>query len=136
MNSAFNIAQEISPDLANAIFTTNAIGETVFTAGMETFMSVITFVSWVYTIYQLVDILIHIIWACEQEEMELGAKQQLKVCHYVGSYCDETPLGICIEKQDRYCCYNSPLARIMQEQIRKQGIDGGWGSARTRNVRG
>jgi conjugal transfer mating pair stabilization protein TraN len=52
----------------------------------------------------------------------------MKVCHYVGSHCAGF---LCIEKDDVYCCYDSPLARIMQEQIRAQGIDGGWGSAKT-----
>jgi conjugal transfer mating pair stabilization protein TraN len=128
MRGAQNVLQQISPDLASAVFTTSTGGTVVFTAAMSTIISVVTFISWIYTIYQLVDLLIHIIWACEQTELELGAKRQLKVCHYVGSYCDETPAGICIEKQERYCCYHSPLARIMQEQIRKQGVDGGWGS--------
>jgi conjugal transfer mating pair stabilization protein TraN len=75
---------------------------------------------WIYTLYQLFDILVHIIWQCTQEEFELGAKRQLKVCHYNGSYCQGKILGICIEKRDSYCCYNSPLARILQEQVRKQ----------------
>ena len=135
MKGAYNIVNAISPDLASAIFTTSG-GSVVFTAGMQAFMSVVTFISWIYTIYQLVDLLIHIIWACEQSELELGAKRQLKVCHYVGSYCDETPLGICIEKQERYCCYHSPLARIMEEQIRKQGIDGAWGTSKNPRCEG
>ena len=28
---------------------------------------------------------------------------------------------MCIEKRQTYCCYQSPLSRIMNEQIRKQG---------------
>lgn len=33
-----------------------------------------------------------------------------------------------LEKRDVYCCYSSPLARILQEQIRKQGLAGVPGS--------
>ena len=93
---------------------------------MQNIASMITFVSWIYTIYNILDMLVQIIWACEEEEFELGAKKQLKVCHYVGSYCATEVLGMCIEKRESWCCYNSPLGRIMQEQIRAQ-LGLGWG---------
>lgn len=73
-----------------------------------------------YTIYTITNILVQIIWECEEKEFELGAKKATKVCHFVGSYCaDETPFG-CIEKRESYCCFNSPLGRIIQEQARPQ----------------
>jgi conjugal transfer mating pair stabilization protein TraN len=136
MNGANGFLRSISTDLASAIFTTNAMGEVVFTAAAQMVVSMVNFVMWVYAIYQILDLLVHIIWACEQEEFELGAKRQLKVCHYVGSYCASDIVGICIEKKETYCCYNSPLARIMQEQIRIQGVDGGWGSGKHPNCGG
>lgn len=131
MLKAYDLLQSVSPEIADAVFGGGTmIGEIAFSEGLMTLMSVVSFISWIYTIYNLLDILVHIIWACEEEEFELGAKQQLKVCHYAGSYCASDVVGICIEKKESYCCYNSPLARIMQEQIRKQGIGGGWGSAK------
>jgi len=129
MRAANDLLTRISPDLAGAIFEQVGM-EIVFTSTMQTLISAVTFISWIYTIYNILDILVHIIWACEEEEFELGAKRQLKVCHYVGSYCASDILGVCIEKKESYCCYNSPLARIMQEQIRAQGVAGGWGSAK------
>ncbi|MES1942302.1 conjugal transfer mating pair stabilization protein TraN [Salinisphaera sp. T5B8] len=79
-----------------------------------------------YTIYSMTKLLIQIIWACEPEEFELGAKRELKSCHYTGSYCASKVLGVCVEKRQSYCCFNSPLSRIIQEQARGQlGI--GWG---------
>lgn len=132
MKGANDFLTEFAPDLAASIFEEGgAMGtEIVFTATAELLMSAVSFIMWIYTIYQILDLLVHIIWACEKEEFELGAKRQLKVCHYVGSYCASDIIGICIEKKESYCCYNSPLARIMQEQIRMQGVDGGWGSGK------
>lgn len=73
-----------------------------------------------YMIYSIVNILIQIIWACEEEEFELGVKRELKSCHYVGSYCADEILGSCIEKREAYCCYSSPFGRIVQEQGKAQ----------------
>ncbi len=92
-----------------------------------------TALSWVmtaYTIYSITMILIKMIWACEQSEFELAAQKQLKNCHYVGGYCKTKVLGACIEKRDAYCCFNSPLSRIIQEQVRPQ-LGMPWGAAKS-----
>ncbi|MDV5555431.1 conjugal transfer protein TraN [Enterobacter hormaechei] len=44
----------------------------------------------------------------------MNAKRALKNCTYVGSYCKSKVLGACIEKEKAYCCFNSPLSRIIQ----------------------
>lgn len=97
-----------------------------------------TALSWVmtaYTIYQITMILIHLIWPCEKEEFELGMKRQLKNCHFNGGFCATKVLGVCIEKKDSYCCFNSPLSRILQEQIRDQ-LDIPWGEPKEAECRG
>ena len=81
-----------------------------------------------YMIYSVVMILIKIIWTCEKEEFQLGAKKELKTCHYVGGYCKSKILGWCIEKREASCCFSTPLSRILNEQIRPQ-LGRGWGSA-------
>ncbi|GAB6075338.1 conjugal transfer protein TraN [Desulfurobacterium crinifex] len=56
-------------------------------------------------------------------------------CHYIGSYCAVKVLGVCLQRKKTYCCFNSVLARIIQEQGRPQlGI--GWGDAKHPNCRG
>ncbi len=60
-------------------------------------------------------------------------------CHYVGEYCAEkwNFLGIifCAQMKKTYCCFNSPLAKIIHEQGRPQlGIE--WGTPRYPNCRG
>ena len=54
--------------------------------------------------------------------IELAAKKQLKSCKDVGSFCDsKDPItGLCWIRKESYCCYNSPLARILNEQIKPQ----------------
>jgi len=71
-----------------------------------------------YMSYTVAVILIQLIWTCEQDEFELGAQRELKSCHYVGSYCKSKVLTACIERRKAYCCFNTPLARILNEQIR------------------
>lgn len=57
-------------------------------------------------------------------------------CHYVGSYCHEKwPVGGCVQTKKTYCCFSSPLARIINEGGRPQlGIT--WGTPKAPNCRG
>ncbi|MGI9303708.1 MAG: conjugal transfer protein TraN, partial [Gammaproteobacteria bacterium] len=77
-----------------------------------------------YTVYLVLDALARLIYACELKEVQLEAKRDLKSCTYVGSYCAEDTLFGCIEKHESYCCYNSPLARIVAEQTK--GVEGAY----------
>lgn len=74
----------------------------------------------VYTVYVVAVAVIQIIWACEKDELDLSMKKDLKSCTYLGSYCKSKVLGMCIEKRQSYCCYSSPLSRIMNEQAYPQ----------------
>ncbi|WP_296897566.1 conjugal transfer protein TraN [Thiohalocapsa sp.] len=82
---------------------------------------------WAYMIYNVAMLLVHLIWTCEEAELQLSAKRELRTCHFVGGYCKDEFLGWCIEKRDAYCCFNSPIARILNEQIRPQ-LGRGWGA--------
>lgn len=83
----------------------------------------------VYTAYVVTMLMIQVILKCEKEEFEMNAKRQLKKCTYLGSYCKTKVFGMCVEKRGSYFCFNSPLSRIVQEQVRPQlGLD--WGSAK------
>lgn len=128
MDAAYEWTSQNFPALAEQIFTVNGM-YVEFAPWLSTAISFVQFAMWLYTIYNVLDILVHIIWACEEEEFELGAKRQMKVCHYVGSFCKTQVLGVCIEKRDSYCCFNSPLSRILQEQVRAQ-TGRSWGSGR------
>jgi len=109
---------------ADAVFATGADGA-VTGLGANAAM-VVNIIGWVYMVYVIVDLLINIIWECEQKEFELGAKKETRQCHFVGSYCASEALGSCVEKRESYCCFGSVVGRIIQESARDQ-LGLGWG---------
>ena len=64
---------------------------------------------------------------CSREEILLHQRDATGLCHYVGSYCASSVLGVCVTKRKAYCCFESKLSRILQEQGRPQ-IGKPWGS--------
>jgi conjugal transfer mating pair stabilization protein TraN len=78
--------------------------------------------------------------ACDAEEGQLSMKEGARLCHAVGTYCSSCirVLGrcvSCITHTTNKCCFNSALARIVQEQGRQQ-LGKGWGSARNPDCSG
>ena len=65
--------------------------------------------------------------SCETDEQILAMKRGADLCHYVGSFCSQKILGACVERTKSYCCFNSKLALIIQEQGRAQ-LGKGWGT--------
>ena len=119
------------PAAANALFTVNggaavaadgtlAAGYTQLGGLAAAAGAALFWVGIAYTAYQVAMLAAQIIWACEDEELELAVKRELKQCRSLGSYCSlDSPLG-CIEARRGYCCFASPFSRIMQEQLRPQ----------------
>ena len=66
-------------------------------------------------------------FACEPEEQALQLKKGQNLCVYLGSRCTQYNLGSCLVKEEKYCCYNSKLARIVQEAAKAQFGDN-WGT--------
>lgn len=97
-----------------------AAGDAMAQTMGQTIGSIISFVGWVYLVYQVATLIIQMIYKCTKPEIELMVNVQLKKCSYVGSYCDSKTLGMCTVKKEAYCCYDSPLARIVVEQGYKQ----------------
>ena len=96
-------------------------GGTAGAVGMEGAMgAAVAVVGYVYMAYMVAKMIVSIVYACEEEEMEMISKRANKSCHYVGSYCVDKVLGVCIMKKKVYCCFQSPLGRIINEQIRLQ----------------
>lgn len=61
-------------------------------------------------------------WYCDNDEFELAVGKQTGTCTHLGSYCQTKVLGMCIIKKDRYCCFNSPITRIIREDMDQKGI--------------
>lgn len=129
MQTAYDAMQEMGASAAaDAVFsagTDGAVSGLSSNAAMA--MNVIGFI---YTAYVIADLMINIIWECEPEEFELGAKKETRQCTFVGSYCASEVLGSCIEKREAYCCYSSVVARIIHEQGKPQ-LGQGFGSAKS-----
>jgi len=121
-------------EAANTLLTQNA--QTGVVSMSEPVATALGWIATAYTIYVVTILVINIIWQCEDSELELGAKRELKLCHKVGTYCQtDTPVG-CIEKRQSYCCFSSPLSRILNEQIRPQLPAKNWGTAKSPQCQG
>jgi conjugal transfer mating pair stabilization protein TraN len=71
--------------------------------------------------------------SCSQGEGELAMKEGAGLCHSIGTWCSSCLMLLgscvsCLEHTTSKCCFNSRLARIVNEQGRVQ-IGKGWGSA-------
>lgn len=91
----------------------------------------------------VIAIVIYIVMAalsCEPEEDTLAMKEGARLCHSVGTYCSSCIriLGrcvSCITHTTAKCCFNSVLARVVNEQGRQQ-VGKGWGTAQAPDCSG
>lgn len=73
---------------------------------------------------------------CNSEEKAIGTAKQKKIVVKVGTTCAKKVLGACIQKKEVYCQFNGKLARIIQEQGRRDQLGISFGSANSPNCRG
>ncbi|MET4694469.1 conjugal transfer protein TraN [Endozoicomonas lisbonensis] len=131
------VQKVLGEDATNLLFRT--VGDNLASQGgqlsQQTLMmnpaitSAISAVTMLYTAYVMTKLIVQIAYQCEDDEFELAAKREMKTCHKIGSYRESELLGITSLEFNSYCCFNSPLSRILQVQIRQQ-LDMGWGSAK------
>lgn len=73
---------------------------------------------------------------CSQEEKDLGvAKQNLQTV-YIGEYCDQDMLGVCLLHKKAYCVFPSKMSRIIQEQGRRDQLGISFGTPEHPDCRG
>lgn len=78
--------------------------------------------------------------SCNEDEGRMSMQEGARLCHTVGTYCSSCIriLGkcvSCIEHTTGKCCFNSVLARIINEQGRIQ-VGKGWGSGQSPDCSG
>lgn len=73
------------------------------------------------------------ITSCSGEEKALGQAKEQGITIYLGSYCAEDILGLCIRKKKSYCVFDNKLARIIQQQGVQGQLGIGLGSAKNPN---
>ncbi len=58
--------------------------------------------------------------ACDQEDYKTATLNKGKLCYSYGTWCDAKGMLGCEKYRTGWCCFNSKLARIINEQGRKQ----------------
>lgn len=120
----------------------NAAGEVTKYALNEelkkSMLQVMDFVNGAMLAYTVLKLAGALLYGCEQGDYETGMERAKGNCHRVGTYCSkEFPSelgGGCEIDTTTFCCYQSPLNRIIAEQMREQ--KGGYGSAQYPNCSG
>lgn len=113
---------------------TNLFGQNMANQIMSTITgTIIPFVGWImlaYEVFQILQIIAEILTSCKKEEFKLGEKRKVHDCQNLGTYCTEKFLGFCMEHKDVFCCYGSPLDRIIASQIKigQPNVAGGYGT--------
>jgi len=74
--------------------------------------------------------------ACNSDEMAIGKAKAKKITVSVGERCDHQGLGACIQKSQGYCVFDGKLARIIQEQGRRDQLGVRFGSGDNPDCRG
>ena len=64
--------------------------------------------------------------SCDQDEQILGMKRGQNLCVHVGTYCSKKVLGVCVQKKQGHCCFNSRIARLIASSGRAQ-LGKSWG---------
>lgn len=85
-----------------------------------------------FTAYGLTSLLLERTAGCSDDEVRTSLKEGARLCHYVGDWCSSCIRFLgrcvsCITRTQMKCCFNSILARVINEQGRVQ-IGKGWGS--------
>jgi conjugal transfer mating pair stabilization protein TraN len=73
---------------------------------------------------------------CNSEEQQIGTGKEKKLVVSVGSYCARKVLGVCLQKKEGYCVFDSKLARILQVQGRRDQLGIGFGTGENPDCRG
>lgn len=73
---------------------------------------------------------------CNSDEMAIGKAKAKKVTVLVGEACNRAVLGVCVQKKQAYCVFQGKLARIIQEQGRRDQLHVSFGSGDSPDCRG
>jgi hypothetical protein len=124
---AFQLVYDMLPEeLATALFTEKAgekAGEeaTKELVLNEAVSSALQSIMAAYSIYSTIKLALTLLTMCDENESDMGIKLGQRQCFKVdGDYCSKNVLGVCYQKRQNYCCYNSILARIIMEQTGPQ----------------
>lgn len=101
----------------------------VFSTAVTNFMLALNVIGWIYTAYQVTKMLLEMLVACSQKEMEASIHKNQKSCFTLNTgrcvkYLNVGFTKVCVKKATDMCCYNSMLSRVIMQQAYPQlGID-------------
>lgn len=117
----------VSIGAPTAGFVTQALGGSVYTLGsIPGTNMVFGFDPYTFVIAIVIQVIMEMT-SCDEDEIILAMKKGQNLCVSFGKYCSKKRLGACMERKESSCCFNSRLARIINEQGRAQ-LGKGWGS--------
>jgi|GEM_PF-3523009 hypothetical protein len=73
-------------------------------------------------------------WICKDHEFDLAVQREIGSCSYAGLYCSQRVLGVCLKRRESYCCYRSPMSKMLRESADGGTLD--HGNARNPDCRG
>ncbi len=73
---------------------------------------------------------------CSSAEKDLALAKQNMQTIYIGEYCKDRVLGVCVEHRKGYCVFPSKIARIIQQQGRAGQLHIGFGKPNAPNCKG
>ncbi|NRN29694.1 conjugal transfer protein TraN [Photorhabdus heterorhabditis] len=129
MNKAY---EHMPATIRNFVFdqtATQATGQAVFSSAVTNFMLALNIIGWIYTAYQITKMLLEMLVACDQKEMEASIHKNQKSCFTLDTdrcvkYLNLGFTKKCVKKATDMCCYNSMLSRVIMQQAYPQlGID-------------
>ena len=104
-------------DLASLLFTETATKEGTELIVNEAISDIMSSVMGAYAVYSYIKLALTLLTMCDENEQDMGVKLGQRQCFAVGNdYCSAKVLGVCYQKRQDYCCYDSILARIIMEQ--------------------
>lgn len=123
-----NKAYDMLPDaIRDFVFdkTASAAGQAVFSSAVTNFMLALNVIGWIYTAYQITKMLLEMLLACDQKEMEASKHKNQGACFVIDTdrcvkYLNVGFTKKCIKKATDMCCYNSLLSRVIMQQAYPQ----------------
>lgn len=120
------VAETFGEEFRNAVFTEGVNEAGVMTVQLnETIMACANWAMTAYVAWQLTNTAFKMMTSCKPGEQETALRIGLKSCVYQGSSCSVKVLKKCLVHRRRYCCYSSPLARIVMSRPEVQAMAGG-----------
>lgn len=136
LNQVQRWMERFAPAMHDALFAEGAQqgGQAVLSDQAQQYIGYASWIMTAYSYYQLAKFAITIIADCQDDEQPLFniKRDNLRSCHVLGEYCHRDDFfGNCIERRLTGCCFNSPLSRILQQQLHQQPHLGlSWGDVR------